>query len=362
MSDIFSKYRPKKIEDFVAGETQTLQLQNILDNPSTYHVYLIHGPSGIGKTSFARIFARHINKWPEDMDILKCQEYQEINCADNRKIDDAREWLTLMKSRPLTAKYRVIVLDEAHQLTDAAQNTILKGMEDVPETNYIFICSTNPAGLLNTIRTRSKEISLYPSGSDFDNTNSLFWSKLTNLSKAVSQSEGNLTPAIKMFLDGNTPETFSLRRFVTFIDEIRDRDISLYGEDALKFSNFNGGADPSQITNFLVKQMIRFAAVKQDTLISDFPFVEQHWHLVAKKIDELSASSESVRMKILWTFAQILSEEKDPKKRYFAANMLDIFTRRHYMDHDGRYKFLLDMRNCFDVFRKMSIAEKMESK
>ena len=154
IENVFETLRPKTVDNLICDSSTRLKLERILKSTDSYRAYLLSGPSGMGKTSFARIFAKCV--WAESTDLV------ELNCADTRGIDFARELLGVMSSRPLMSQSKVIILDEAHMLTPQAQNTLLKGIENLPKNNYVIICSTNPEGLVNTIITRCYKTDLTP--------------------------------------------------------------------------------------------------------------------------------------------------------------------------------------------------------
>jgi len=145
----YTKYRPESFGDMVGNEAQIKALQNSLKKKNHSHTFLFSGPKGCGKTSSARILATMLDATSWDV--------QEINCANLRTIDDARAIESSIRTMP-NGKNRVIILDEAHQLTGAAQSVLLKPLEEPPEFCYFVLCTTDPNKLLKTIKSRCTEI------------------------------------------------------------------------------------------------------------------------------------------------------------------------------------------------------------
>jgi DNA polymerase-3 subunit gamma/tau len=133
----------------VGNEAQIKALQNSLKKKNHSHTFLFSGPKGCGKTSSARILATMLDATSWDV--------QEINCANLRTIDDARAIESSIRTMP-NGKNRVIIMDEAHQLTGAAQSVLLKPLEEPPEFCYFVLCTTDPNKLLKTIRSRCTEV------------------------------------------------------------------------------------------------------------------------------------------------------------------------------------------------------------
>jgi DNA polymerase-3 subunit gamma/tau len=135
----------------VGNESAIASLQKSITKKNHSHVYLLSGPSGCGKTTVARIMAKTI-LGASDICI------NEINSSSDRGIDTAREIIQQMRYSPSDGNCMVFILDEAHMLNKLFMNAILKAIEDTPEFVYFFICTTEPAKIITTIRNRCTEI------------------------------------------------------------------------------------------------------------------------------------------------------------------------------------------------------------
>lgn len=152
--ELYRRYRPTELDEIFGQEAAVAQLRQFLTDKNTPHALLFSGPSGCGKTTLARIMARELGA-VADHDLV------EVNAASSRGIDTIRE---IQDRAGLSAwgECRVWIIDEAHQLTKKAggdaQTALLKTLEDVPESTYFMLCTTDPNQLLKTIRTRCTEI------------------------------------------------------------------------------------------------------------------------------------------------------------------------------------------------------------
>ena len=151
------KYRPKTL-DKVVGNRQVVEvLRKQLSGESSQplsHSILLHGPTGCGKTTLARIISRELGVQDDDL--------KEIDSADFRGIDTIREIRKQCQYKPLNSPYRVWILDEVHQLTKDAQSALLKTLEDTPKHVYFILCTTDPQKLLPTIRGRCSQFQVQP--------------------------------------------------------------------------------------------------------------------------------------------------------------------------------------------------------
>lgn len=156
MIELYKKHRPKDLDGIVGQHSAVSVLTQMIENDEIPHTLLLTGPSGVGKTTIARILRKH----------LKCnaQDFTEVNIADIRGIDNVRDIRRRMSLCPLHGKTKVWLLDEAHKLSGDAQNALLKMLEDTPKHVYFFLCTTEPGKLIKTIRTRCTEIALKPIG------------------------------------------------------------------------------------------------------------------------------------------------------------------------------------------------------
>jgi DNA polymerase III gamma/tau subunit len=150
--ELYHKYRPKTLKAVLGQDAAVRALQRRMDKGNPPHVFLLSGPSGVGKTTIARILA----------DMLGCQrqDYVEINSADFKGIEMVRSIRSHVNLAPLVGKCRVWLIDEAHKLTNDAQNALLKVLEDTPSHVYFMLATTDPQKLIKAIHGRVTEVKL----------------------------------------------------------------------------------------------------------------------------------------------------------------------------------------------------------
>ena len=164
------KYRPSSFRDVIGQRHVTNSLMSALDAKQIHHAYLFSGPRGCGKTSSARILARSLNceNGPTSNPCEKCQSCQdlvangqgsldviEMDAATHGLVDDARELRDKALFAPVQSRYKIYIIDEAHQLGPAAANALLKIVEEPPPYVIFIFATTEPEKVIPTIRSRT---------------------------------------------------------------------------------------------------------------------------------------------------------------------------------------------------------------
>ena len=174
------KYRPQRFADVAGQDHVTVTLMNALSQNRIAHGYIFSGHRGIGKTTIARILAMALNcrnaigsaarPTAEPCEVCEsCTEIKagnavdviEIDAATNRGIDEIRELRDAARYRPARDKYKIYILDEAHQITDAAFNALLKTLEEPPDHIVFMMATTQPEDIPQTVRSRCQHFSFH---------------------------------------------------------------------------------------------------------------------------------------------------------------------------------------------------------
>src|SRR6201998_4658467 len=174
------KYRPQKFSEVIGQDHVTRTLKNAIEQGRIAHGYIFSGHRGIGKTTIARILAMALNcraaigaperPTPEPCGVCEsCTEIRgsnavdviEIDAATNRGIDEIRELREAARYRPARDRYKIYILDEAHQITDAAFNALLKTLEEPPSHIVFMMATTQPEDIPQTIRSRCQHFSFH---------------------------------------------------------------------------------------------------------------------------------------------------------------------------------------------------------
>jgi DNA polymerase III subunit gamma/tau len=285
---LYRTYRPGKFADVIGQDHVTEPLMRALANDRTHHAYLFSGPRGCGKTSSARILARSLNcaVGPTAEPCEVCDscvalapngsgslDVIELDAASNRGIDQARELRERAMYSPASSKYRIYIIDEAHQLTTEAVNALLKLVEEPPAHLKFVFATTEPEKLLGTIRSRTHHypFRLVPS------------SVLQDHLARVCESEGIAADSAALALAAKAGA-----------GSVRDS-LSVLGQ-------LVGGAGPAGITYE--------AAVKQLGFTSD--------NLLDAILDSLPAKDG---VAIFKTIEEVVSAGHDPRR--FATDLLE---------------------------------------
>jgi DNA polymerase-3 subunit gamma/tau len=168
------KYRPQNFSDVIGQDHVTRTLKNAIEQGRTAHGYIFSGHRGIGKTTVARILAMALNCRSSDKPVTEpcgvcesCTEIRagnsvdviEIDAATNRGIEEIRELREAARYRPARDRFKIYILDEAHQITDAAFNALLKTLEEPPSHVVFMLATTQPEDIPQTIRSRCQHFS-----------------------------------------------------------------------------------------------------------------------------------------------------------------------------------------------------------
>jgi DNA polymerase-3 subunit gamma/tau len=189
------KYRPQKFSDVIGQDHVTRTLQNAIEQQRIAHGYIFSGHRGIGKTTIARILAMALNCRSKDHPVQEpcgvcdsCVEIRqgnsvdviEIDAATNRGIDEVRELREAARYRPARDRFKIWILDEAHQITDAAFNALLKTLEEPPGHVIFMMATTQPEDIPQTIRSRCQHFSFH----------AVRFDEIIGQLRSISKSEG----------------------------------------------------------------------------------------------------------------------------------------------------------------------------
>ena len=189
------KYRPQRFSEVIGQEHVTRTLKNAIEQQRIAHGYIFSGHRGIGKTTIARILAMALNCRSVDHPVPEpcgecesCTEIRaggavdviEIDAATNRGIDEIRELRDAARYRPARDRYKIYILDEAHQITDAAFNALLKTLEEPPPHIIFMMATTQAEDIPQTIRSRCQHFSFH----------AVKFDEISGQLKAIAKQEG----------------------------------------------------------------------------------------------------------------------------------------------------------------------------
>ena len=213
---LYRKWRPADFDEVVGQEPVVRTLKNAVAQDKISHAYLFCGPRGTGKTTTARILARAINGRTASSGAAALGEADdlgfdlvEIDAASNRGIDDIRELRERANYRPGSARFKVYLVDEVHQLTGAAADALLKTLEEPPPHVVFILATTDPEALKPTILSRCQRFDFRRVGVD----------DMVSRLRAIAESEGIEIPDEALRLIAREA-TGSLRDGVNLLDQV----------------------------------------------------------------------------------------------------------------------------------------------
>lgn len=301
--ELYKRYRPKKLSEVVGQDEAVRQLRNMLKKGTVPHSIMFSGPSGCGKTTLARIMAKCLG--------IDKHDITEVNAANSKGIDMVREITSQLGMRPLKSQSKMYIIDEAQQLTAAAQDSFLKPLEDTPSHVFFSICTTDPSKLKTTIKTRCTEIVVRELSHDHLEQLVTFVCE----KEEIKLDEDVMSKLVNVSLG-------SARKALVLLHQIRDID------------------DSEEQMMCLTKQDAEAAAIDLCRALMD---KRNKWNNIAPILRNMQQDAESVRRAVLGYAAAILM--KSDNKR--AALILECFESDLFAS--GKPGLVLMTYNCFAI-------------
>jgi len=198
--------RPSALQEYLGQDDLVTLLENQFVSGRIPHFFILHGPIGSGKTTLARILALALQLDPalgearlqpteSDWKTYKKYEIREINAANQNGIDDIRAMIESMRYKPIApSRARIVILDEAHQITSAAQNTLLTETEDVASHIYYIFCTSNISKIIPALQRRAYIMTPKPLSEPSIRS-------LLEKAKEASNADDDCTPLLKALVE-----------------------------------------------------------------------------------------------------------------------------------------------------------------
>lgn len=290
---LYNTYRPVNFDEVIGNESTVQSLQKMFEREEGIpNAILLHGPSGTGKTTVARIIKNLLE--------IADQDYKELDLASTRGIDNIRDLREKCKYKPLRSKYRMYLLDEVHQVTAQAQEAMLKWLEDCPKHVIIVLATTDPQKLIKTILTRCNKFQL----------NLLSREEMRVLIEWVLDNEDIQLPK-KVVSEIIVKSEGSPRNALTLLDNV----IEIEDEDtALEILAGNTGEG--------TKETIDLCRLLLDPRAT--------WKQYQSLLGAIKDEPEAVRYSVLGFMNAVALREKDEKKIKRAIAVIEAFTDNYY--------------------------------
>jgi DNA polymerase-3 subunit gamma/tau len=267
---LYRKYRPATFAEVVGQDDAVALLQSQLADGKVRQSYLISGPHGTGKTTLARLLA----------DGLGCTgiDLYEADAGSSRGIDDVRQLQEMAMMMPMIGTHRVFILDEAHQFTEAADNALLKTLEEPPSSAVFILCTTEPQKVKATVRSRCQQIQLKrPTTKDvvallsrIVDAEGIGFVEAGALGAIAEVSKGSMRDAVSLLDQLASSGPVSLSRVAAFKPEattyvaVLDAVAALKPAEALELieKGYSAGGDPTVYLNGLLDHLRQVLTVR----------------------------------------------------------------------------------------------------
>lgn len=303
MSTLITKYRPSTFDQVVGQDQLVRSIQGVLAK-GTARAFILAGPAGTGKTTVGRLIAQAVKANPHNI--------TEVDAASKTGIDDMRALTSTLGLAALgDSPARVFIIDEAHMLSKAAWNSLLKAVEEPPPHLYWVFCTTDPAKIPSTIKTRCQQYTTVPVGDD----------ALLKLLRSVAKQE-KLSPA----------------------------------EGVLELIVENAAGSPREALSELAlcaqcedeeeaRRLLRRASQGDDATIDlcrTLASGTTAWSKLAAKATKIEGDAESVRFVVFDYMSKVAAGATDPAKAAAALSVLDAF-KTPYPQNAGVGHLLLSL-------------------
>jgi len=343
--DLHVIYRPYKLEHMLGNESNKRIVKKGLDNGTLPHTMLFIGPAGCGKTTMARIIATGLNceHGPTSKPCLKCSQCRsiinyssldvmEINVGKTGGKDDVAKIVADLPSSPFSAKYKVLIFDEAHKLTDAAKDLLLKPIEDGYNHVYYIFCTNHPEKLRT--RKNKKDGEAFLDRCHLMEFKAIAKEEIVQLLNGICGWEGQVPN--KDVINLIAEESLGIpRRAITWLRQI---------------------IDDGTWNIEVVKPIIGILSEEDDPQIIEICRALQrgNFEKAVSEYDKLSKKmgADAIRIPILFYFLSCLKGASDFNKRHKFSRVMDILTP--FVPESGKLGNLVMIHNFHKIAAIMS--------